>query len=258
MLNQLINVFWTLVSFSVTGHYWGQYFAERRSLWLVYVFIVISVFAYNIPAKWLSFFTLSTNTRTYELVGIRVMRWFVQDGMLVSRIQRMSGKKHKVIINSQSIIRQPIQDQHIRATISAEIWSLLYKPIVGMNKINLSKSGPSVFLMAVLLFTTNCKSDDPVREVDTVCGVADPINNLKWLNDEFRLFVGGPEINGIVLFEYNGNQVIEVQNSLFSSTNIHQHLCNGAKLDLQSPQALSDYRARRKEVKVLYGTKMWQ
>ena len=113
------------------------------------------------------------------------------------------------------------------------------------------------FLVSVLFLITSCKSDDPVQEADMVCGVEDPINNLKWLNDEFKSFLGGPGVNGIVLYEYNGNQVIEVQNSLFSSTNIHQHLCSGVKLDLQSPQAISDYRAKRIEVKVLYGTKMW-
>ncbi|MCF0075517.1 hypothetical protein LZD49_33885 [Dyadobacter sp. CY261] len=122
---------------------------------------------------------------------------------------------------------------------------------------NLSKAIFSASLMVILFLVTNCKSGDPVQDVDKVCGVADPINNLKWLNDEFKAFLGGPGVNGIVLYEYNGNQVIEVQNSLFNSTNIHQHLCNGVKLDLQSPQSISDYRAQRREVKVLYGTKMW-
>lgn len=122
---------------------------------------------------------------------------------------------------------------------------------------NLSKAIFSASLTVILFLITNCKSGDPVQEVNKVCGVADPINNLKWLNDEFKAFLGGPGANGIVLYEYNGNQVIEVQNSLFSSTNNHQHLCNGVKLNLQSPQAISNYRAQRKEVKVLYGTKMW-
>lgn len=94
-------------------------------------------------------------------------------------------------------------------------------------------------------------------KTDVVCEVRDPVNNLQWLNEEFKQFIGGPAVNGIVLYEYNGMQIIEVQNSLFSSTNMHQHRCDGVKLHLQSPQEMSDYYANRKEIKVLYGTKMW-
>ncbi|SDD55545.1 hypothetical protein SAMN04487996_101307 [Dyadobacter soli] len=122
----------------------------------------------------------------------------------------------------------------------------------------LSKIRLLTFLSVILLLTAKCKKDAPIQEMDVVCEVQDPIWNLKWLNAEFKQFIGGPEVNGIVLYEYNGDQVIEVQNSLFSSTNMHQHLCNGVKLDLQSPQAISDYYAKRKEVKILYGTKLWQ
>lgn len=99
MFNQLINIFWTIIAFSVTGHYWGQYFAEKHSLWLVYIYIVVSIFAYNIPARWVSFLTLSNNRRIYEMIGIRVMRWLVQDGMLVNRVNRRLGKKHRRISN---------------------------------------------------------------------------------------------------------------------------------------------------------------
>lgn len=97
MFNQLINIFWTIIAFSATGHYWGQYFAEKHSLWLVYIYIVVSMFAYNIPAGWVSFLTLSSNRRIYEMIGIRAMRWLVQDGMFVSRVNRRLGKKHRRI-----------------------------------------------------------------------------------------------------------------------------------------------------------------
>ncbi|KQS33927.1 hypothetical protein [Dyadobacter sp. Leaf189] len=102
MLNQLINVFWTIVSFSLVGWYWGEFFSEKQSLWMLYIILVISVFSFNIPAKWISNLNLSTKTRTYELAGIRAMRWLVQDGMLVNRIQQKLGKKHKVISSRQS------------------------------------------------------------------------------------------------------------------------------------------------------------
>lgn len=99
MLNQLINVFWTIVSFSVLGWYWGGYFAEKRTAWILYVIVIVSVFAFNIPAKLISALNLSSNTLTYQRVGIRALRWVVQDGMLVNRFSR---NKQKVIANAQS------------------------------------------------------------------------------------------------------------------------------------------------------------
>lgn len=124
----------------------------------------------------------------------------------------------------------------------------------------LSKMKSSIFLVCVLFLATNCTPEDPVEgvEKDGICGVADPVNNLKWLNEEFKQFSGGPEINGIVLYSYKDQNIIEVQNSLFNSTNIHQHHCNGAKLNLEDPKDFEDYKKNRVEVKVLYGTKMWQ
>jgi len=114
----------------------------------------------------------------------------------------------------------------------------------------------SILLIGILFVATNCTTEEV--EKGSVCGVADPVKDLKWLNEEFKQFSGGPEINGIVLYNYKDQNIIEVQNSLFSSTNIHQHYCNGAKLNLEDPKALEDYRKNRVEVKILYGTKMWQ
>lgn len=124
----------------------------------------------------------------------------------------------------------------------------------------LSKIKLLVFLVCVLFVATNCTTENPVEEVEknNVCGVTNPVNDLKWLNEEFKQFSGGPGINGIVLYSYKDQNIIEVQNSLFNSTNIHQHYCNGAKLNLEDPKAFEDYRKDRVEVKILYGTKMWQ
>jgi hypothetical protein len=105
MLNQLINVFWTIISFSVVGWYWGEYFAEDRVEWLLYVFIAASVLAFNIPVKLISVLNLSTNPRTYELIGVRAMRWLVQDGMLVHRVNQRLGKNQKVIPNRKAARR---------------------------------------------------------------------------------------------------------------------------------------------------------
>ena len=113
--------------------------------------------------------------------------------------------------------------------------------------------------MSILFVTTNCTDEDPVEklEKDLVCGVADPVSNLKWLNDQFKEFIGGPEANGIVLYDYNDKQVIEVQNSFYNSTNQHQYYCNGEKLNLDDPQAFNEFKNKRIEVKMLYGNKVW-
>lgn len=89
---------------------------------------------------------------------------------------------------------------------------------------NLSKAIFSVSLTVILFLITNCKSGDPVQEVDKVCGVADPINHLKWLNDEFKAFLGGPGVNGIVLHEYNGNQVLRFK-IVFSALRTITNIC---------------------------------
>jgi hypothetical protein len=100
-----------------------------------------------------------------------------------------------------------------------------------------------------------------------VCGTKDPLNNLKWLSDEMRLRNFSSEeakmkLNGVVLFDYKGNQVIEVQCSVCSSTNIHQYYCDGTKLDFVSTdenvKRYNDYVLNRKEIKILYGTKIWK
>jgi hypothetical protein len=105
MLNQLINVFWTITSFSVVGWYWGEYFAEDRAEWLLYAFIVASVLAFNIPVKLISALNLSTDPRTYELIGVRAMRWLVQDGMLVQRVNQRLDRNQKVIPNREAARR---------------------------------------------------------------------------------------------------------------------------------------------------------
>lgn len=62
----------------------------------------------------------------------------------------------------------------------------------------LSKLKSLIFLISVLFFATNCTTEDPVEELDKVCGVSDPVNNLKWLNDEFKQFSGA--LRSMVLF----------------------------------------------------------
>ncbi|RCR66752.1 hypothetical protein [Larkinella punicea] len=119
------------------------------------------------------------------------------------------------------------------------------------------------YYLSLLLFVilTACDKDAELEGVANrqleVCGVKDPINNLKWLNDQFKLFLGGPLINGIVLYRYKDKEVIEVQNGLASSTNQHQYYCDGEKLNLDGPGSFAQFKKDREEIAVLYGTNLW-
>ncbi len=125
-----------------------------------------------------------------------------------------------------------------------------------------------LLLMIIILLTTflSCKKDvattldnnpDPVL----VCNKKDPLNELKWLSDEMKLWntdLGKAKIaNGVILFEYKGSQIIEVQGSHYSSTNLHQHYCDGTKLDFTNSNNFNDYLKNRTKIKILYGTEIW-
>ena len=130
-----------------------------------------------------------------------------------------------------------------------------------------------LLLMMIILVTTflSCEKDvattlDNDPNIILVCGTKDPLNDLKWLSDEMKLYgyygIYGEKLSGIVLFEYKGNKVIEVQCGTCSSTNIHQHYCDGTKLDFVSTdekvKQFKDYRINRKKIKILYGTEIWR
>jgi hypothetical protein len=90
-----------------------------------------------------------------------------------------------------------------------------------------------------------------------VCGKKDPIHELGWLKKEMSFFEGGPEVNAVVLYSYQNKDVLELQGSVFSSTNRHQYYCDGEKLNLEDPVQFNDYKQKRIEKAVLYGTKVW-
>jgi hypothetical protein len=99
MLNQLINIFWTMVSFAIFGTYLGLCLAEKRSPLVLVAFLVLSVLVYAIPARWLSILTLGKDRKNYERIGIKFFRYFVQNGTLVNRIQRKYTTKSGIIHN---------------------------------------------------------------------------------------------------------------------------------------------------------------
>jgi ABC-type dipeptide/oligopeptide/nickel transport system permease component len=105
MLNQLINLFWTLVFFSLVGWYWGLYFAENRSSMILISSIVLSLLVCLLPDKWLGALMLSKHLKTYEWLGLRSFRHFVQDGTLVNRHLRKRKTDFGIIRNrNQAVI----------------------------------------------------------------------------------------------------------------------------------------------------------
>ena len=110
-----------------------------------------------------------------------------------------------------------------------------------------------------------CKKDieDPLNGSSNleVCGIKDPVNNLKWLSDKMKVYTIGDnadKLNGVVLFEYKGENVIEIQCSICSSTNIHQYKCDGTLYDFSNSNNFQDYVKNRKRIDVLYGTEIWK
>ncbi|WP_157505248.1 hypothetical protein [Dyadobacter beijingensis] len=115
-------------------------------------------------------------------------------------------------------------------------------------------------IIALVLMCCNGESVSPREEGDgavLVCGKKDPINEIGWLKNEMKAFQGGPLLNAVVLYSYQNKEVLELQGSVFNSTNIHQYYCDGKKLDLLDPAKYEDFKQKRIEKSVLYGTKVW-
>jgi glucuronate isomerase len=112
----------------------------------------------------------------------------------------------------------------------------------------------ATFLSCQIHIGTTFESDPNIK---IVCGTKDPLNDLKWLSEEMKLLTEGPKLNGIILFEYKSNQVIEIQCSGCSYLNTHQYYCDGTKLDFANLNNFRNYRPNRKKVKILYGTEIW-
>lgn len=101
-----------------------------------------------------------------------------------------------------------------------------------------------------ILFLTCKKSKEDELEA---CGVANPIQNLTWLNQKYKLFTGGPQLNSVVLYEDNGNQIIQINQSV-SSKMYDIYNCNGEPLMFDDANGLERFLANRKKIAVLYGS----
>lgn len=63
-------------------------------------------------------------------------------------------------------------------------------------------------LLLLVLLYTSCKKSK--KDDITACGVTNPLQNLTWLNQKVKLFTGGPELNGVVLYKYKDSEIIQI------------------------------------------------
>ena len=112
-----------------------------------------------------------------------------------------------------------------------------------------------IFILIGCFFLGSCAKEEPVDEQFSACGTFDALRELPWLKEQFELIKSAP--SGIILYQYNSREVIEVQSSLMSSTNQSQYYCDGTKLNFDGPEVYQDFLANRVEVKILYGIDLW-
>lgn len=98
-LNQLINVFWSVISFGPVSYFCYVYMYNR---WF-YIFLAISVTGMLIPEKWLDKFTISKSPAFYRKAGVRFAQKFTQDGVLINQFIRRKTPDYEAIRNKKSI-----------------------------------------------------------------------------------------------------------------------------------------------------------
>jgi len=106
-----------------------------------------------------------------------------------------------------------------------------------------------------------CSTFESEEKQPLVCGVLDPINELSWLKEQYEMIKNTSE-SGIILYTYNSKEVIEIQSSLMSSTNLSQYYCDGSKLEFDTPETYKrdykDFLVKRVKIKILYGFDLWK
>ena len=146
MVNQLINIFWTVDSFIVVGSYWGEYIAEKELVWPIYICIVVSILGFLVPNRWLSTFTLSTNPQTYERIGVKVVLWFVQNGKLVNRIERAYGRRARKVTRLKTI------KVFLKTTTIAERYHFSCLIFFGLSTVSALSNGKIRFALYIMFW----------------------------------------------------------------------------------------------------------
>mgnify|MGYP003578392111 CR=1 FL=1 len=145
MLNQIINLFWTILAFAILGVYWTQYFEEQRSPLVLIISILVSVLIYAIPTRWLRKLTISNDKKMYERIGVKLLLYVVQNGTLVNRIQRKYYKKSGIIRN-----RKLVQD-YLKTIVMQEKFHYCCFTLFLLSAISAFSTGkPGIALLIML------------------------------------------------------------------------------------------------------------
>lgn len=76
MLNQLLNIGWTILGFSPVYYFWSLH----GIAWPFYTLLLISFTALILPEKLYSKLKISNDLRVYRRLGVKIVRRFAQDG----------------------------------------------------------------------------------------------------------------------------------------------------------------------------------
>jgi hypothetical protein len=90
--SQLINFFWTIICFAPVIYFW-----LGRDITYLYSFMLAGVLLGLLPNNIFRHFQLSRRSRFYEVLGVKFIRRFVQNGTFINRAVRRNDETYKVI-----------------------------------------------------------------------------------------------------------------------------------------------------------------
>lgn len=87
LINQLINLFWTVLFFAPVMWFWIGHFQHRP----FFIILTISFIPLFLPKPFLANLQISHRRRFYKKAGIRALQRITQDGSLAKKLQRATG-----------------------------------------------------------------------------------------------------------------------------------------------------------------------
>lgn len=96
LLNQLINIFWTVFGFTPVLWFWIKVGANY---WL-YIFLFLALVFSILPQKLLVQFNIGRSRKIYERCGVKTIRKYVQDGDWINSLSnKTSSSRFGDLIN---------------------------------------------------------------------------------------------------------------------------------------------------------------
>ncbi|MBN8856277.1 MAG: hypothetical protein BGO55_17325 [Sphingobacteriales bacterium 50-39] len=98
LVNQVLNVFWTLLCFAPIVWYW---YLQGLHMWS-YLFMAFSVSITTLPETMFEKLRFFKHRRQYEKWKIKAVRWFVQDGTLAKKFNKSSEQSFFITTIAQA------------------------------------------------------------------------------------------------------------------------------------------------------------